>query len=107
MIVRIKANSTVLCSAVVVLDANESNQEWKIEGFNVCVDTGATGKFRINTGFGHTIAGVSHHDGISTPNGGTTQSTAVKIMPTITVQFSLADVANKIKSTQCIFEELH
>jgi hypothetical protein len=107
MIVRIKTNATVLCSVVVALDANELDQEWGIDGFNVCVDTGTSGEFRVNTGFHHTIAGVMHSDNIQTPNGGTTQSTKVKIKPTITFQFSLADVRNKIKSTQCIIEELH
>ena len=105
--IRIKLNSTVLCSAIVALDANEADQQWSIDGYNVCVDTGATGKFRLNTGFEHSIAGVEHSDRITTANGGATVNTTVKLIPNFTFQFGTADVANKIKSTQFIMEELH
>jgi hypothetical protein len=107
LIVRIKLNATVLCSAVVALDANETDQAWDISGYNVCVDTGNTGKFRLNTGFEHAIAGVSHNDKITTPNGGVTVNTNIKLKPDFTFQFGTADVSNKIKATQFIIEELH
>lgn len=107
MIVRIKLNATVLCSAIVDLDPSETDQAWKIEGFNICIDTGTTGKFRVNTGFDHWIAGIAHRDNILTPNGGVTVSTKIKQKPDITVQFGTANVGNKIKSTQFVIEELH
>jgi hypothetical protein len=107
MTIRIKINATVLCSANVALDNNELDQQWHIEGYNVCVDTGATGKFRLYTGFVHSIAGQNYNIPIVTPDGGATINTTVKSIPDFTFQFSLADVSNKIKSAQFIIEELH
>lgn len=105
--IRIKLNATVLCSTIVTLDNNEVNQLWEISGVNVCLDTGTTGRFRTQTGFAHTIAGVAHNDRIATPNGGVTVNTKIKQKPDFTFQFGTADVSNKIKSLEFIIEELH
>jgi hypothetical protein len=107
LIIKFSMNATPLCSTTIVLDANETDQTWSMTGFNTCIDTGSSGKFRLATGFEHTIAGVSHNDRIATPNGGATVNTTVKLVPRITARFTTADVSNKIKSTQFIIEELH
>jgi hypothetical protein len=107
LIIKFSMNATPLCSTTVPLDPNELDQSWTLQGYNVCIDTGATGKFRLTSGFEHTIAGVSHNDRIATPNGGATMNTTIKLLPRITFRFKLADVRNKIKSTQFIIEELH
>ena len=105
--IRIKLNAAVICSTIVTLDASETDQQWMVSGYNVCLDTGVTGKFRVNTGFEHTIAGVEHSDKITTPNGGAIVNTKIKLNPDFTFKFSTADVSNKIKSTQFIIDELH
>jgi hypothetical protein len=107
LIIKFSMNATPLCSTTIVLDANETDQTWSMTGFNTCIDTGSSGKFRLATGFEHTIAGISHNDRIATPNGGATVNTTVKLVPRITARFTTADVSNKIKSTQFIIEELH
>jgi hypothetical protein len=107
LIIKISMNATPLCSVTVALDASEVDQTWSMTGYNTCIDTGTNGNFRLASGFEHTIAGTSHNDRIATPNGGTTVNTTVKLVPKITARFTTADVANKIKSTQFIIEELH
>jgi len=98
MIVRMKLNTTVLCSTIVTLDQNETDQKWDMRGIAICQDTGVTGTFKMMTGFGHCIAGIKHEDPIYTL--GTIVNTTVKLAPDMTVEFSTADAANKIRSVQ-------
>jgi hypothetical protein len=105
--IRIKFNATVLCSSVIVLDNNETNQPWEIRGAVVCLDTGVSGRFNIQTGWENSIAGVTHNDRIATPLNGTTANTNIKQKIDFTFQFGTADVSNKIRSTEFILEEIH
>lgn len=107
MIVRIKMNAAVLCSAIVTLDNNETAQSWEISGIVSAIDTGTTGKMRLTTAWQHAIAGVLHSDRMTTIDAGATVNTKIKQKPDITFQFGTADVDNKIRSTQFIIEELH
>jgi len=62
---------------------------------------------KVTTGWVHSIAGVQHIDFIATSNGGTTINTTTKLRPNFTAQFSLADVANKIRTKQFTIKVLH
>jgi hypothetical protein len=109
LIVRLKLNSTVIDSAIVPLDANENGQTWRMDGALICSDTGATGSIKNVTSFNHLISSggqnVMHGDAMYSL--GTTVNTTIKLKPNLTAQFSLADVANKIRSIVFYLEEIH
>ena len=104
----IKFNNTTICSTgVQALDQNQTAQNWDMNGSFICRDTGTTGKIFGETSWDHIVSGVKHADPMITPPTGTTINTKIPQRFKLCVKFSTADVANKIRTYQFSYDEVH
>jgi len=100
-------NAVVICSTIVSLTAGAVDNQWKMNGLVFCTDTGATGKMKLSSDFERTLSGVVNSANMATPDVGTSFNSTIKQKWDLSFQFSVADVANKIRAITFIVEELN
>lgn len=103
---KLKLNDSVIATTgAVALSNNQSNQTWICEGAISCRSVGAAGKIYFVSNMQFSAGGSWAHAPFYTID--KTINTTIKQRLHFTVQFSVADVANKVRLIQFELNEIH